>query len=303
MRSSCASQRSVRYLLSFAITVVDCPQTAKGDVHGAIFNHLTAASTLLVNLLCKEKSSIPNEMRKFLVEYYTYAATLSMISINPHSSTQSMLMPELENMACELASENYVGHLCGCWLELLLLIPRIFELGCRALTGETGNSPNFPSSDDFVAFGSLQIQILSYSPNPTVNLEVSLAGRIFQKTILLYLLTIFSAFPSENAGSYSNLVSSTIVEAISLLETVPAQHRINTSLCWPIAVLGSSISDDYHQRILRTRLHTMLQSIGLGNIHRTLLLLEQMWLLPPEGRSPWTIYKSMQDHSIWISFA
>jgi hypothetical protein len=57
------------------------------------------------------------------------------------------------------------------------------------------------------------------------------------------------------------------------------------------------------QQVLRTRLQTMLDTIGLGNMRQTLVLLEHIWEQPPEQVSPWMLCRAMRERQIWISFA
>ncbi|ETN45934.1 uncharacterized protein HMPREF1541_00116 [Cyphellophora europaea CBS 101466] len=280
-------------------------ETARGDIDGVVFDHLGAASSLLLKFIDGPDSRVPEGMRKFLVEYYAYTATLAMISVNPTHNTQRILVPSLMAAAHQLLAEDYIGHLCGCWLQLLLLIPRVFDLGIRAYAPPVATEPAFPSSDDFVTFSALQANILSFSPAPDSRPDVKVAGLIYQKAVLLYLYTVLDALPREcsGPGPCENLIRVTLREAMELLAKLSPIARINTSLCWPIAVIGAVISDAVEQTILRDRLQTMFANIGLGNIEATTRLLDQMWLQPKEARNPWTICKTMQEHQLWISFA
>jgi hypothetical protein len=208
-------------------------------------------------------------------------------------------------MAQELISSNYVGHLCGCWLELLILIPRIFDLGKRAFSqrDEETDELDFPSADDIALFSSLHARILSYCPLPGISPQVSIVGRIFQQAVLLYLFTTLNGLSSAVNGSHDSIIQATVSSALHYLEQIPATARINTSLCWPLAVIASCIDDAGTQDSLRARLKTMSASLGLGNIKQTLNILEHMWQLHPSERSPWAICSIMQEHQLWISFA
>ena len=110
---------------------------------GTIFDHLSAANSLLVKLLAQSDTAVPKELKNFVIEYYTYTATVSMISIDARLSGQLFLNFDLEQRARELLTTQYVGNLCGCWLELLLLIPCIFDLGRQWMMGRsTDHSPD-----------------------------------------------------------------------------------------------------------------------------------------------------------------
>ncbi|RHZ47000.1 uncharacterized protein CDV56_103846 [Aspergillus thermomutatus] len=276
-------------------------ETARGDMNGTIFDHLSAANSLLIRLLTQSDSAVPKDLKNFVIEYYTYTATVSMISIDARVSRQLFLNFDLEQRARQLLESEYVGNLCGCWLELLLMIPCIFDLG-RQWMMEDGQ-PNLPTADDIAMFGSLQAQILRWAPYPSVTPEVFMAGRIFQQAMLLYLYTSLGAFSRAEQGIYQGLIDAAITDAMSYLNQLSATARINSGLCWPIAVVGSCLSDMDQQNSLRQRLHTMVNTFGLGNMQRTLLLLEHMWQVPLEDAGPWNICRAMQQHQIWISFA
>lgn len=276
-------------------------QVARGDVYGTIFDHLAASRSLLTTLLDRpESQAFLGDLADFLVEYYMHTAASSIISIDPHGSSQSLLSPGIERVARALVSRRYMGQLCGCWLELLLLIPQVFQLG-QTMLPHVGSKP---AADDIITFGFLQSQILAFSPPPAASPYSQFAGLLFKQAVLLYLWTILGPQPpSSPGGAYADLVRGAVAEAVSLLGRFPASARVNTSLCWPLAVIGCCTADPGVQDVLRTRLQTMIDSIGLGNMRETLVLLEQIWRQPAENTSPWLLHKAMQEYRIWISFA
>ena len=124
----------------------------RGDVDGVAFDHLSAASSLLLSFVCGPNLRVPEEMQKLFVEYYVYTATCAMISIHPTCNTHGMFVPHLMAMAHQLLAEEYIGHLCGCWLQLPPYSSD-FKIVSGAPTRAT--EPTFPSYDDFVTFGAL----------------------------------------------------------------------------------------------------------------------------------------------------
>ncbi|KAM0549527.1 hypothetical protein ACHAPJ_009343 [Fusarium lateritium] len=275
-------------------------ETAKGDTNGVVFDHLQAVGPLVVDLISKHRHVLPDELRAFVTEYYVYTAIISMISMEPSATAEMFLAPELEYEAQLLIENGYVGQLCGSWLSLLLLIPHIFEFGRRRVSASV--QPPFPAADDFLNFCQLQASIDSFYPSPTANSEVAICGYIFQQAVHLYLLT------SLGVGDTSQITQQVSIEnvlsgAFLYLEQLPASARINTSMCWALAIIGVCTPDDERRDVLRQRLNTMFLTIGLGNISSTLALLEKSWARPREDQSPWNISKIMYEHEIWISFA
>ncbi|KAH7175844.1 fungal-specific transcription factor domain-containing protein [Dactylonectria macrodidyma] len=290
-------------VLTVGSLILCLTEVARGDIHGTVFDHLSASKSLLSMLLARPKSELFDDLPDFLVEYYMHIAASSMISIDAHYSSESLLSPDIENMARGLVERKYVGQLCGCWLELLVLIPQIFHLGQGMMTTVDGQ-PASPSPDKIVTFGFLQSQTLAFFPDVAVTPHARLAGLVFKQAVLLYLWTILgTSYVQREQTVHKALMDSAVSDAVALLSQLPATVRVNTSLCWPLAVIGCSTTDPNIQQILRLRLQTMVDTIGLGNMRETLVLLEHVWRQPLEDISPWTLCKAMRDHQIWISFA
>ncbi|KAM4055854.1 fungal specific transcription factor [Hirsutella rhossiliensis] len=279
-------------------------EVARGDVYGTIFDHLAASRSLLTTLLDRpESQAFVGDLADFLVEYYMHTAASSIISTDPHGNWQPLLSPSIERMARVLVARKYMGQLCGCWLELLLLIPQVFQLG-KTMLPCIDSKPPPPSADDIITFGFLQSQILAFFPPPSASPYSQLAGLVFKQAALLYLWSILGPPPqSSPCGAHADLVQGAVAEAVSILGQFPASARVNTSLCWPLAVIGCCTADPGVRDVLRARLETMIDSIGLGNMRETLVLLERIWRQPAEATSPWLLHMAMQEHRIWISFA
>ncbi|CVL02568.1 related to C6 transcription factor [Fusarium mangiferae] len=275
-------------------------ETAKGDTNGVIFDHIQAVGPLVTDLLTRLPHLLPDGLCAFVTEYYVYTAIISMISTDPSASTRLVLSPDLEHKAQSLVGSGYVGQLCGSWLSLLLLIPRIFDFGHRRVAASV--DPPFPAADDFLNFGSLQFEITSFVPSPSASSEVTICGYIFQQALHLYLITALGVGDERQVTQHMSL-EHILASAFIYLEQLPASARINTSMCWALAVIGSCTTDEERRETLRQRLQTMFLTIGLGNISSTLSLLEHIWMRPQREQSPWIICRIMYEHEIWISFA
>lgn len=299
-------------VLTIGSLILSLTEIARGDKQGTIFDHLKASESMLTMLINRPKSDVPSELADFLIEYYLHMMAASIISTDPRHKAPK-LSPEIEALARLLVEKRYIGQLAGCWLELLLLIPQIFHLGQRMTDPETGERAA-SNPDDIMTFGFLQSQIMNYFPDPAANPYSRLAGLVWKQGALLYLWSILGNpnAPDEGTpdssgngpgGSHRSFISMAVAEAISVLNQFPATLRINTSLCWPLAVIACCTNDPDVQDILRTRLRTMVDTIGLGNMREMLPLLELVWAQPPEETSPWMLSRVMQENSIWISFA
>ncbi|KAE8315514.1 fungal-specific transcription factor domain-containing protein [Aspergillus transmontanensis] len=283
--------------LTVSVLIMCFTETARGDTNGTVFDHLLAARSLVPRVLTWRDMAVPDELRNFLFEYYIYTATTSLVSIDAQFTPQVLLCDELLQVGQTLATSGYLGSLCGCWLELLLFIPRIFDLRRRWL----GRSTNNVVADQVTTYAIIQSQIMQWEPHQSAPYEVALVGHIYQQAILLYLYTILETPGQDAQGIHATTIQVAVTKAMLYLDQLLPTRQINTSLCWPIAVVGSCVTCRRQQDKIRNRLDTMSNTIGLGNIKKTRDILEHMWLGTESG--PWEISKAMQAAEIWISFA
>ncbi|RSM06600.1 hypothetical protein CDV31_009029 [Fusarium ambrosium] len=275
-------------------------ETTKGDEKGTTFDYIRCAG-FLVTAITSRPGTVQDDLKDFIIEYYIYIATTSAISMSPSSTSALMMSSELESEARRLIDSGYVGQLCGCWLHLLLIIVHIRKLGEQS-RDEDCNS-GFLAADDFLTFALLHAQIQSFEPSsPFLSDDTVLCGYLFKEATYLYLLTCPSQ-PQRLGGPMRQTIKSSLDRAFENLRQVPASARINTSLCWPLVVIGSCVTDESLRDELRGRLQIMFLVLGFGNIRSSSLVLEYMWALPESEQGPWTLWQVMRDNDIWISVA
>lgn len=238
----------------------------------------------------------------FLMEYCIYATTLSMVSLDPRLSTSISIGEAVEARGRALAEAHYVGTLCGCWIELLLMIPRITAFRVEVATAD-GVVATTTTSEHFAHFAILQSQLLTWTPSPDVSADQKYSGLFYQQALLLYLYTAVIGLDEPMGAFSSDLIASTLAKALLFLESVPPTAQVNTLLGWPIAIVGSCLTIDEQKIRIRDRLSTMLNTIGLGNIREILGVLEITWESGLEEANPWNFYKVMEEHHMSFSFA
>ncbi|VUC24905.1 unnamed protein product [Clonostachys rosea] len=284
-------------LLAFGSLIMSLTEIARGEIHGFVFDHLGAAAFLVSKSVSDAQHDTNNSLFDFLVEYYIHMTATSMLSMDVQYGSQPFFKPSIRQAAETLVTKNYIGQLCGAWLEILLLIPRIFQLGQRMR-----KKPVHPET--LITFGCYQSQIQAFLPSLSASASAITAGLVFKQAGLLYLWTILSNPLKPSADdTFSDLIRGAVNTAFTQLGHLSATERVNTSLCWPITIIGCCTADPAIRSQLRERLHIMSRTIGLGNMKRTVALLECVWKGESEDISPWTLYKSMQEHQIWISLA
>ncbi|KAG9500212.1 hypothetical protein J7337_008683 [Fusarium musae] len=211
-------------VLTVGSLIMCLTEVAKGDIHGTIFDHLTASKSLVSTLLTGTQNMVYDDLPDFLIEYYMHIAATSMISIDPQYNSQSLLSPDIEVRARNLVARKYVGQLCGCWLEILILISQVFHLG-QVMSSLTSDGEISPSPDNIVNFAFLQSQVMGFFPDPSVTPYTRLAGLVWKQAALLYLWTVLGKPHQQPEGSFQRaLVESAVAEAVALLDQFPASH-------------------------------------------------------------------------------
>ncbi|KAF5989447.1 C6 transcription factor [Fusarium bulbicola] len=211
-------------VLTVGSLIMCLTEVAKGDIHGTIFDHLSASKSLVSTLLTGTQNMVYDDLPDFLIEYYMHIAATSMISIDPQYNSQSLLSPDIEVRARNLVARKYVGQLCGCWLEILILISQIFHLG-QVMSLPTADGEILPSPDNIVNFAFLQSQVMGFFPDPSVTPYTRLAGLVWKQAALLYLWTVLGKPHQQPEGSFQRaLVESAVAEAVALLDQFPASH-------------------------------------------------------------------------------
>ncbi|KAH7140696.1 fungal-specific transcription factor domain-containing protein [Dactylonectria macrodidyma] len=289
-------------MLTTASLVMCLTEVVIPDSSGILFDHLTAAQSLLAKVLASSPLELPIDLRNFMTESYITASALNLALAPLKRNSTPTLRPEIERAARNLADEQYLGQLSGCWIELLLVVLQIHQLRQGIMSNLRGKSgPTF--ADNIIMFGSLQTQIQCFFPSPSVNQEALLAGLFFKQAVLLYLWTSVDKPPSgESHSMQSMLINHAIQEAISVLDQLPASARVNSSLSWPLTIIGCCARNPEVQDTIRTRLNTMIESIRLGSTRQVLGLLERVWSRPDVPISPWTLHEVIQQHHVTISF-
>ncbi|KAH8669991.1 fungal-specific transcription factor domain-containing protein [Ilyonectria robusta] len=282
--------------------IICLTQVTRPDADGIILDHLTVAQLLLARMLADPPPELSIDLRNFMVESYIDITALNLISVHPKRGSSLVFHPEIERAARQLADEQYVGQLSGCWIELLLIILQIHQLRQGIMGNLKGQvKPTF--ADNIIMFGSLQTQAQCFFPASFVDQELLLASLIFKQAVLLYLWTSVDKPPSGESNSMQTmLISHAVQEAMSVLDQLPDSARVNSSLCWPLTIIGCCTRDPASQDAIKGRLKTVFESTRLGSMRQALLLLEQIWSKPKEAISPWTLHEVMQEHQVMISF-
>lgn len=81
------------------------------------------------------------------------------------------------------------------------------------------------------------------------------------------------ALPNPDVSPVKDLIS----QAVVLLDEMPVISAISTTLCWPLAVLGSYATLRSHRVTIQSFLVDMEMLFGFRNMGQTRSLLESIW--------------------------
>ncbi|KAJ6031349.1 hypothetical protein N7540_002081 [Penicillium herquei] len=276
-------------------------EATRGDTNGTCLDHILAAQFLIHDLLSRG-ISIPPSLRSFLLEWYIYVAASSSLRSSSRHTYKKLISKTVAEAGLELVKSGYIGNLSGCWLGLLLLIPRVVDFRREYI--EYIASEGEPSIQLMVMFAELHAEIAQWTPKSAATPDVALVGNIHQQAVLVFLLSAVAN--GKNiflSGPLDMTLAKHVSQGLEFLAKLPFSARLNTNLCWPITVLGSCLDDPQQQDLIRNRLISSQSLLGFRNISWTAAILEHLWGLSEDEKGPWKIPYVMDENQLWITFA
>lgn len=173
------------------------------------------------------------------------------------------------------------GALFGCAQELYRLVPRATLASVRVRIADVDSSSNLRTQLHEI---STLYNVTSRWKPESDDATFKIAGRIFQQALLTLLSAAFHdlkefdvdgmiEFPNVDISPVKELIS----QAITLLDEMPVRSAISTTLCWPLAVLGSYATVRSHRVTIQSFLVDMEMVFGFRNMGQTRSLLESIW--------------------------
>ncbi|OBT52171.1 hypothetical protein VE04_06914, partial [Pseudogymnoascus sp. 24MN13] len=258
--------------LLMATLVLCFVESTRGNVI-SIAQHLKAARTFLLSWLQQRQPKIEVELRGFVIEFYLYIAILS----------NTQLGPEWNELIIEDCSLLYGDGTTDCksWgmffgyaNDLFGILPAVSAFAHQS-SREEEDSTN-KSFEFIVNYYSLLAQVNSWHPPEAGDLAFVACGRIYQQALLLLLHT---SFYRDELGSMTlnNLLEQGVREFLALLESLPVESPIATTLCWPLSIAGSCARSELHRNSIRKHLKMMYKRFNMENITAVLRVLEALW--------------------------
>ncbi|KIW73682.1 hypothetical protein PV04_01780 [Phialophora macrospora] len=281
----------------FMGTILLCViESLRGDGASALL-HVKASRQLLLSTLQLPRSLLDESTRALLCELYVYVMATSAI---PGQMADVSLVEDSSLFLPIITSGRNArsGLWCGAALELFLTIPQVSLLTGRlhreALAG-------IVSLDTKLATSSLQSTISTWTTESTDESFVA-CGKLYQQALLVCLGSPIAA-SNAHPENDSVVVQEACWHLDHLLESLPIESPISTTLCWPLVVIGLRTKDSYYQNIIRQRLTAMMGHLVLRNIQEVLRLLECVWANEEHASDhPLTMASMMLEHGFCILF-
>jgi hypothetical protein len=264
-------------------------------------------------------------MPEYLIEYYMHTVSFACVAANPITAARVPFISASQLLFVDnLAAEDYIGKLCGTWLDILATIPHIFRLGAIMHRRKLGTSTLEDESDEFLDFGDIEDRLQAsalreHGVKPSNTYEK--VALLFKIAATLYLWSLLDEpllhnpdvitidedaelqdedyeyeDPDERRQKLHKVFMKQIIgQAERLLPTVPLESDFNLALCWPMLILGCFTKDKGTEEFIEQRLIAITNQSGVGNSLETLFILKHVWSLPLSKRSPWAIWQYVQD--------
>ncbi|RNJ57064.1 hypothetical protein D7B24_006456 [Verticillium nonalfalfae] len=299
--------------LFLSMLLLCCVELANGGESGSSFQHLTALRKLAPNILSR-LDEVPRDYKNAIVfgrELYAYFLALACIC-HPADTTDASVIDESASVYYEISASGYTGALFGCSDALFRLIPqavallneaRSIPLAILISTASPAKLSDSDQSSPFDEMAMLRSRIALLLANVSlweaplgVDDTFQASGRILQLALTAILLeashwiniatqfapheldeTTSGDFGREPASNLDRLIAPVVAEFMDLLEKLPAQSQIVTTMCWPIVVLGSYVTLPLRRNMVRDYLLGMEATFKFANMTRSRLVLEHIW--------------------------
>lgn len=275
-------------------------ENARGDTSGNVFYHLRAAQHLILSCFQLPSSVLATNLRGFIAEFYAYLAVLADISFEKDVQDGSCIeFPLL--FANDILSHRAAGMLLGCAQGLFELIPQISRLSRRRLIEEEDFGRC--SVETLNTYFHLRDHISQWNA-PADGTESShvICGLLYQQALLVYLESSIRKFELISPESTS-FIENALDRFVNLLNSLPVESPISTTLSWPIVVLGSCARSTRHREIIASRLEKLSKSLGMGCIRQSQRLLEKIWSVDSLGSDSSQVQATMKLHNLQMMLA
>ncbi|KAE9373348.1 hypothetical protein N431DRAFT_373734 [Stipitochalara longipes BDJ] len=275
-------RNSVARLL-FATILLCHIECVSGNSDGAIFYHLRASRQFVLSLMKNLRQYYGKEELSeyaFLIEVYSYLASISNITFNSISEERAITYDASVYSVNNWTENEMDGVMFGCASALFQLIPQICQFGRERFFEETQTAA--PSDQIVDSYKYFQAQICGWKPPLHFNEKDAISGtldvaNIYQEALLIYLHAGFYASDVLNSDLRKKTDAS-IIRILFLMESipqVPPTVSLWSTILWPFMMVGSCLTTISHKKRL---LEIYRQSpCKMAILDRAVHLLDLIW--------------------------
>ncbi|KAL7919373.1 hypothetical protein ACQKWADRAFT_301550 [Trichoderma austrokoningii] len=308
--------------LFLASIVISLVERARLDKLSQAYNHSTAAKAILADLHRLNSDNVFVNMPEYLIEYYMHTVSFACVATDPSTAADIpfISLPQL-SFADGVADTGYVGKLCGTWLDTLVTIPHIFRLGAIMWRRHLGTSTFQGDTKQFLDFGDIEARlgVSAQCEGQMAIYPYEKVAQLFKASAALYLWSLLDEPPLYNPDAvvedvdidseyyqcedqderrsmlYRPMMKSMVHQAERLLRSIPPEDSFNHALCWPMLIVGILTREKGMQAFIEQRLIGIANQSCVGNPLETLFILKHAWKLARHERTPWAIWRYVQD--------
>ncbi|OBT75913.1 hypothetical protein VF21_04368 [Pseudogymnoascus sp. 05NY08] len=273
--------REIGIELFLSMLILCCVELANGGGNDSAFRHLKAVRQFAHSVLTNPWSEKYRVAVIFGMELWAYFLAVSCSSL-PDAPDAAMI-EDANFLFSRIAENGSTGALFGCAEDLFRLVPVTVAVWRQARESARVFDADVMAMLERIE--SVTYEVSLWHPQ-SVDITFECSGRIFQLALLALLAEAHcSCTPyvvvSELSGLLSvelNLaITPLVTEFVALLDTLPVNSYITTTMCWSIAILGSFATVPSHRAAIRMYLLNMEDLFGFKNMTQTRLLLETLW--------------------------
>lgn len=264
---------------------------------GNVLQHLKGSRQLLRLALQHSDHDQDGALGSLVVELYIYIAMV--VTVSAASIIENETLEDVATFSPYLPKSAVCGVLRGSAIELFLLIPQVSVLGSY---GYRQKRSQMPTSWEMVStYLNTRSFISRWEPPADAESDAALCGKIYQQALLVFLETTYNK--SELRTTRHPCVASAFDALKPLLSSLSVSSPSNTTICWPLVILGICARLPEEQQMIRQRLSNIYETQRLLNVQQAIELLQVVWSKSQyENACPGDLEVIMQEEKMRIFF-
>ncbi|KAJ5861111.1 uncharacterized protein N7529_008421 [Penicillium soppii] len=299
--------------INLSITLVLCSlESIMADDPTAWYLHLMGAAGIISSRTCVEsgidemsslkllQSFEDAHTGRWLLRNFAYHDILMAIALDREPLLPSHHFVQLEEGPVVDSYFGLASEIMSILYQITCLNQQVKSLykGGSTFTDSDAPPPNsysqtqdrgavFPIMADIKpTFASLEILLKTWNCPPSNDESLVLLAESYRSSALLYLYRVVRRGLPKLEESLSSKIANEVAAMVTNIDKMPTRSLPECTLLFPLFLVGGEATKETHIKSIRYKMLDMIESRGFRNVEVALSVLEKLWRLNLERKTP-----------------